>query len=79
MQGGQRYFEVKQNPFRYDALGKMIEFPEHVKLPKNLLLSPELSTLREISWKKKECMVMADVYDPDSKTPLPYAPRQILK
>ena len=44
-------FEVKQNPFRYDALGKAIEFPtDTIKLPKSLLLKPEISTMRECSW-----------------------------
>lgn len=50
-----------------------------MELPKSLLLSPEISTLKEISWQKKEAMVMADVYHPDTKELIPYAPRQILK
>jgi glutamine synthetase len=62
-------------------LGKAIEFPEHIKMPKSLLLKPELSTMRECSWQKKEAMVMADAHNPDvESTPvLPYSPRQILK
>lgn len=43
-------FEFKHNPFRFDILGKHIEFTDKVDLPKNLLLSPDLSTLREIPW-----------------------------
>lgn len=47
------FFEVKQNPFRFDALGKAIDFPEGegaIKLPKTLLLRPDLTTMREMSW-----------------------------
>lgn len=36
-------------------------------MPKTLMLSPEISSLREMSWQKKEAMVMADVYDPESR------------
>lgn len=81
MEKGQDKFEVKQNPFRYDALGKMIEFPDKVKLPKSLYLRPELSTMRECSWRKREALVMADALNPDEEgTPiLPYSPRHILK
>ena len=68
-------FEVKQNPFRYDAMGKSIDFPDTVKLPKNLLLSPDLNTMREVSWQKKQAMVMVDVYDPETNELLEYAPR----
>lgn len=78
---GRDMFEVKQNPFRYDALGKAIDFPEGMKLPKSLLLKPELSTMRECSWQKREALVMADVHNPDEEgTPvLSYSPRHILK
>jgi len=50
-------------------------------MPKSLLLKPELSTLRECSWQKKEAMVMADAHNPDvdGNPVLPYSPRQILK
>ena len=74
---------MKQNPFRYDALGKAIDFPEDgpdaIKMPKTLLLSPEISSLREMSWQKKEALVMADVYHPETRQLIPYAPRNILK
>jgi glutamine synthetase len=48
-------------------------------MPKSLLLCPEISTLREMSWQKKEAMIIADVYNPDSGEIVPYAPRNILK
>jgi glutamine synthetase len=73
------HFEIKQNPFRFDALGKKIEIPEDVAMPKSLLLTPDLSTLREMSWQKKEALVMADVLHPETKRLLPYAPRHILR
>jgi len=73
------HFEIKQNPFRFDALGKKIEIPEDVQMPKSLLLTPDLSTLREMSWQKKEALVMADVLHPETKRLLPYAPRHILR
>ena len=75
------YFELKQNPFRFDSLGKAIDFfPDTVTLPKSLLLAPDIGTLREMSWQKKEAMVMAEVHDPEEpKLILPYSPRQILK
>ncbi len=73
----QAFFEIKQNPFRFDALGKKIETP--LTLPKTLLLTPDLATLREMSWQKKEALVMADVFHPETKEPLSYAPRHILK
>lgn len=72
-------FEIKQNPFSFDALGKKIEIPEDVPIPKSLLLTPDLSTLREMSWQKKEALVMADVLHPETKRLLPYAPRHILR
>lgn len=78
----QAFFEVKQNPFRFDALGKAIDFKTDgalKALPKSLLLSPELLTMREMSWQKKEALVMADAYDPETKQLVPFAPRNILK
>ena len=61
------YFEVKQNPFRYDALGKQIDFPENFKMPKSLLLKADVNTMRELSWQKRQALVMADVYDPETQ------------
>jgi len=40
-------FEFKYNPFRFDVMGKMIDFKDSIKLPKSLKLSPDLGTLRE--------------------------------
>ena len=41
------------------------EFGE--KMPDKLLLKPDLSTIKEVPWHKKEAMVFADVYSPDTK------------
>ena len=38
-----------------------------------------MSTIREVAWKKKEALVMADVYHPDTKEVIGYSPRNILK
>jgi glutamine synthetase len=36
-----------------------------LEIPNSLLLSPDMSTLREMPWQKKEAIVFADVYHPD--------------
>lgn len=72
-------FEYKHNPFRFDILGKSIEFSDKVELPKNLLLRPDIATLKEIPWQKKEAIVMADVYHPETEELLQYAPRNLLR
>jgi glutamine synthetase len=43
------------------------------------MLSPELSTLREMPWQKKEAIVLADVCHPDTGEVIPYSPRNIMK
>ena len=45
---GSIFFEYKYNPFRYDAVGSEITFDED--LPSSLLLSPDLTTLKEMPW-----------------------------
>jgi glutamine synthetase len=42
-------------------------------------LRPDIETLREMPWQKKEAIVMADVYDPESEKPLAFAPRHVIK
>jgi glutamine synthetase len=48
-------------------------------MPNKLLLKPDLSTLKEVPWHKKEAMVFADVLCPETQNLVPYAPRAILK
>lgn len=72
-------FEFKYNPFRFDVLGKPIEFNDSIKLPKSIRLSPDLDTLREQTWLNKQAVVMANVHQPDSEEPIKYAPRNILR
>ena len=73
------FFEFKYNPFRFDVLGKMMTFDQSFNIPKSVMLSPDMSTLREMAWLKNEAMVMADVHHPDTEEILPYSPRNILK
>ena len=58
------FFEFKYNPFRYDINGKRLEIDATIKLPREIWLKPDMDTLREVSWLKKEAMVMADLYTP---------------
>ena len=44
------YFEFKYNPFRFDVLGKPIEFGDDFKLPKSVRLVPDIETMREMPW-----------------------------
>lgn len=46
-------FEFKYNPFRFDVLGKPIDFKDSIKLPKSVKLSPDINTLREQPWLQK--------------------------
>jgi glutamine synthetase len=48
-------------------------------LPKHLMLSPDMNTLREMPWQKNEAFVLADVYHPETEALIPYAPRNLLK
>jgi hypothetical protein len=55
-------FEYKYNPFRFDVNGTQIEFQSNeekseekansdkIELPKTLNLSPDLQTLKEMTW-----------------------------
>jgi hypothetical protein len=45
-------FELKYNPFRFDVLGKQINFPDTLTLPKSIRLTPDLDTLKEQPWLK---------------------------
>lgn len=75
-------FEYKYNPFRYDVEGTLIETKDDENsftLPKSLMLSPDISTLKEMPWQKKEALVIADVHYPEDGKLLPYAPRNLLK
>jgi len=77
---GQDLFEFKYNPFRFDILGKKIDFDQSVpKLSHSLLLRPELETMREQPWLQNEAIVMADVIHPDTEEVVEYAPRNMLK
>ena len=88
MQSGHSLFEYRHNPFRYDISGSEIEISTSeegedqepkVKLPKYLHLRPDIGTIKEVPWQKKEALVMADVIDPSNGEMLPYAPRNVLK
>ena len=59
--------------------GKFIDFDPEFKMPKSLMLSPDMSTAREVSWAKNEALVMADVHHPDTEEVLSYSPRNLLK
>jgi glutamine synthetase len=46
--------------------GSPIEFSEGLEFPDSLLLKPDLSTVKEVPWQKKEAMLFADPYSPDT-------------
>jgi glutamine synthetase len=48
-------------------------------MPKRLLLRPEIQTVKEMPWQKKEALVLVDVCDPKDGSLLDYAPRNLLK
>ena len=73
----QPFFEYKYNPFRFDILGKMVDFD--FPITKSVLLKPEMSTFREMCWLNNEALVFADVCHPDTGELLPYCPRNMLK
>lgn len=81
-------FDYRHNPFMYDISGSEIDMgsegEEHaddikIKLPKTLKLRPDIPTMKEVPWQKKEAIVLADVIDPNSGEMIPYAPRNVLK
>lgn len=76
---GNNFFEYNFNPFKFDVQGSPIEFTECLELPDSLLLKPDLTTVKEVPWQKKEAMLFADPYSPDNKEFIPYAPRNALK
>jgi glutamine synthetase len=55
------------------------EEAKKILLPKSLHLRPDIPTMREVPWHKKEAIVLADVLNPADGQPLPYAPRNLLK
>lgn len=73
------YFEMKYNPFRYDINGSKLDLSEDVKLSKELMLKPDLNTLKEVPWSEKEALVIADVHCSDNQAEAYYAPRNIIK
>eukprot|EP00347_Sterkiella_histriomuscorum_P014936 403358939 len=73
------FFEYKYNPFRFDVLGKPIDFKDTVQMPKSIRLTPDLDTMREQPWLQKQAVVMANVHQPDSDEIIRYAPRNMLK
>jgi glutamine synthetase len=76
---GNNFFEYNSNPFKFDVQGSPIEFSEGLEFPDTLLLKPDLTTVKEVPWQKKEAMLFADPYSPDNKEVIPYAPRNALK
>jgi len=73
------FFEFGGNPFKFDISGTPIEFSEGLTLPDTLLLKPDMGTVREVPWQKKEAMIFADPYCAETKEPIPYAPRNALR
>jgi glutamine synthetase len=76
---GNNFFEYNSNPFKLDVQGSPIEFTEGLELPDSLLLKPDLATVKEVPWQKKEAMLFADPYSPENKEVIPYSPRNALK
>jgi len=76
---GTQFFEYNFNPFKNDLQGQAIEFSDGLSLPDSLLLKPDLTTLKEVPWQKKEAMIISDAYCPDTQELIPYSPRNALK
>jgi glutamine synthetase len=63
---GSNFFEYNTNPFKNDVQGSPIEFSDGLSLTDSLLLKPDLTTIKEVPWHKKEAMIISDVYCPDT-------------
>ena len=75
MERGDDKFVFEQNPFQNDIAGKKID---GLELGDELLLSPDVSTLRIAPWLKNEAFVIANLSDEYGKE-IEYCPRRILK